>query len=156
MGVRLAEVARESDAAVRRARDELVRAVREASAAGMTQAQIAAEIGRSQPEVSRLLRFHGTTPLARRLRTSRAEVLRAVAEAGGRDVRVFGSVARGEDDEGSDVDLLFVMGRPLSLMELGQLEDEVSAAVGAPVDLVPESSLRPALLDRALAEAVPL
>ena len=152
----LAEVARESDAAVRHARDELVRAVREASAGGMTQAQIAAEIGRSQPEVSRLLRFHGTTPLARRLRASRAEVLRAVAEAGGRDVRVFGSVARGEDDEGSDVDLLFVMGRPLSLMELGRLEAEVSAAVGVPVDLVPESSLRPALRDRPLAEAVPL
>ena len=152
----LADVARKSDAAVRRARDELVRAVREASAAGMTQAQIAAEIGRSQPEVSRLLRFHGATPLARRLRASRAEVLRAVSEAGGRDVRVFGSVARGEDDEGSDVDLLFVMGRPLSLMELGRLEAEVSAAVGVPVYLVPDRSLRPALRDRALDEAVPL
>ena len=67
-----------------------------------------------------------------------------------------GSVARGEDDEGSDVDLLFVMGRPLSLMELGRLEDEVSTAVGVPVDLVPESSLRPALRDRALVEAVPV
>jgi predicted nucleotidyltransferase len=153
---RLAEVARTSDAATRHARNELVRAVREAAAGGMTQAQIAAEIGRSQPEVSRLLRFHGTTPLARRLRASRAEVLGAVAKAGGRDVRVFGSVARGEDDGGSDVDLLFVMGRPLSLMELGRLEDEVSAAVGVPVDLVPESSLRPALRDRALVEAVPL
>ncbi|MFZ1372782.1 MAG: nucleotidyltransferase domain-containing protein [Nostocoides sp.] len=144
------------DAAVHRARVELVRAVREAAAAGMTQAQIAAEIGRSQPEVSRLLRFHGATPLARRLRASRAEVLRAVAEAGGGDVRVFGSVARGEDDEGSDIDLLFLMGRPLSLMELARLEARVSAVVGVPVDLVPESSLRPALLDRALAEAVPL
>ena len=71
-------------------------------------------------------------------------------------MRVFGSVARGEDHEGSDVDLLFVMGRPLSLMQLGRLEDEVSASVGVPVDLVPESSLRPALRDRALAEAVPL
>ena len=69
-------------------------------------------------------------------------------------MRVFGSVARGDDDERSDVDLLFVMRRPLSLMELGRLEDDVSAAAGAPVDLVPESSLRPALRDRALAEAV--
>ncbi|HYO17946.1 MAG TPA: nucleotidyltransferase domain-containing protein [Dermatophilaceae bacterium] len=156
MDASLAEVAQATDAAVRHARDELVRAVREAAAAGMTQGQIAAEIGRSQPEVSRLLRFHGTTSLARRLRAARAEILRAVAEAGGRDVRVFGSVARGEDDEGSDVDLLFVMGRPLSLMELGRLEDEVSSAVGVPVDLVPESSLRPTLRERALAEAVAL
>lgn len=130
--------------------------MREAAAAGMTQAQIAAEIGRSQPEVSRLLRFHGTTPVARRLRAARAEVTRLVGEAGGDQVRVFGSVARGDDVEGSDVDLLFVMRRPLSLMELGRLEELVSAAVGVPVDLVPESSLRPALRERALAEAVPL
>ena len=71
-------------------------------------------------------------------------------------MRVFGSVARGEDDERSDIDLLFLMGRPLSLLELAWLEARVSAAVGVPVDLVPESSLRPALRDRALAEAVPL
>lgn len=156
MNARLADVARESDAAIRLARRELVRAVREAAAAGMTQAQIAVEIGRSQPEVSRLLRFHGTTPLARRLRASRGEVLRVIGEAGGTKVRVFGSVARNEDGDGSDVDLVFAMGRPLSLMELGRLEDEVSAAVGVPVDLVPESSLRPAFRDRVLADAVPL
>ena len=122
----------------------------------MTQSQIGAEIGRSQPEVSRLLRFHGTTPLARRLRAVRAEILRVVAEAGGSDVWVFGSVARGEDDERSDVDLLFVMGGPLSLMELSRLEEQVSSLVGVSVDLVPESSLRPALRDRVLAEAVAL
>lgn len=156
METRLAEVAQRSDAAVRRARNELVRAVREASFSGMSQAQIAQEIGRSQPEVSRLLRFHGTTPLARRLRAARVEVLRLVGEAGGNQVRVFGSVARGEDDEDSDVDLLFAMGRPLSLMELGRLEEQLSAAVGMSVDLVPESSLRPELRERALAEAVAL
>lgn len=152
----LAAVARDADAAVHAARDALVQAVRAAAAAGMTQAQIAAEIGRSQPEVSRLLRFHGTTPLARRLRAARPEVLRLIHAAGGEKVRVFGSVARGDDDEASDVDLLFVMRAPLSLLELGRLEDQLSAAVGAPVDLVPESSLRPALRDRALAEAVSL
>ncbi|MBI0301471.1 hypothetical protein JBE04_45325, partial [Streptomyces sp. PRKS01-29] len=45
--------------------------MREAAAAGMTQAQIAEQIGRSQPEVSRPLRFHGATSLARRLRAAR-------------------------------------------------------------------------------------
>jgi predicted nucleotidyltransferase len=154
MDVRLAEVARESDAAVRHAREALVRAVRDAAAAGMTQAQIAEQIGRSQPEVSRLMRFHGTTPLARRLRAGRSEILRLVSDAGGEQVRVFGSVARGDDDGGSDIDLMFVMRRPLSLMELGRLEDEVSAVVGVTVDLVPETSLRPALRDRACREAV--
>jgi len=153
---RLAEIARQSDAVVRRARNELVQAVREASAAGMSQAQIAEEIGRSQPEVSRLLRFHGTTPLARALRASRREVLRLVGEAGGSQVRVCGSVARGEDDEGSDVDLLFVMGPPLSLMELGRLEKQLSAVVGVSVDLVPEGALRPGLREQVMAEAVAL
>lgn len=47
-----------------RARAELVRAVRAAAAQGMTQSHIAQCIGRSQPDVPRLLRFHGTSPLA--------------------------------------------------------------------------------------------
>ena len=74
----LAEVARDADYRISRARAELVRAVRQAAAAGMTQTQIAAEIGRSQPEVSRLLRFHGTSSLGRRLRKHAAEVKRRV------------------------------------------------------------------------------
>lgn len=67
----LARVARETDEATRKARARLVAAVREASAASQSQAEIARKIGRSQPEVSRLLHFHGTAPLARRLRTHR-------------------------------------------------------------------------------------
>jgi predicted nucleotidyltransferase len=122
----------------------------------MTQAEIAAEIGRSQPEVSRLLRFHGTGPLARRLRAHRVEVLGVVRAAGGSNVRVFGSVATGQEREDSDVDLVFTMGRPLSLIELGTLEREVAEVVGVAVDLVPDDSIRPALRARVLAEAVPL
>ena len=78
----------------------------------MTQAQIAAAIGRSQPEVSRLLRFHGITPSAMRLRRKRAEIIGQVKAAGGSNVRVFGSVASGRDHEQSDIDLLFTMPRP--------------------------------------------
>ncbi len=152
----LAQVARRSDEAVARARAELVRGVREAAASGMTQAEIAREIGRSQPEVSRLLRFHGTSPRALALRRHRDEVLRLVRQASGRHVRVFGSVATGEDCEGSDIDLLFTMGRPLSLMALVHLEQQISAAVGLPVDLVPESDLRPDLREHVLGEALPL
>lgn len=152
----LAEVARRVDHRIAQARAELVRAVRQAVAAGKTQTQIAAEIGRSQPEVSRLLHFHGTSPLARRLRKHAPEIKRLVAEAGGSNVRVFGSVATGEDREDSDIDLLFAMGRPLSLMQLGALEQAVSRAVGSPVDLVPDTVLRPDFRDRVLAEAVAL
>lgn len=122
----------------------------------MTQAQIASEIGRSQPEVSRLLHFHGTSPLARRLRKHSREIRRIIAEAGGSNVRAFGSVATGEDHEGSDIDLLFTMGTPLSLMQLGELERRLSEVLDSRVDLVPDSVLRPEFRDRALAEAVAL
>ncbi len=152
----LAEVARITDEVTARARAELVRAIRQAAAEGMTQAQIARQVGRSQPEVSRLLRFHGTSPLAMRLRRSAGQVRKLVAEAGGSRVRVFGSVATGEDGPDSDVDLLFTMGQPLSLMELGRLEQRLAEAIGAPVDLVPDATLRPDLRERVLAEAVVL
>ena len=156
VSTRLAEIARRTDCAVALARAELVRAVRQAAASGMTQAQIAAEIGRSQPEVSRLLHFHGTTPLARRLRAHAGEVRRLVAAAGGSNVRVFGSVATGQNHDGSDIDLLFTMGTPLSLMQLGALEQQLRDVLDAEVDLVPDSVLRPEFRDRTLAEAVAL
>jgi predicted nucleotidyltransferase len=133
-----------------------VHAVRQAAAEGMTQAEIARQIGRSQPEVSRLLRFHGTTPLARRLRENAGEIRRLIAEAGGSRPRVFGSVATGQDGDSSDVDLVFTMGTPLSLMELATLEHRIGDLVGVSVDLVPESAIRPDLRGRILAEAVTL
>ncbi len=152
----LAEVARRSDEAVRDARADLVRAVREAARQGLTQAQIATLIGRSQPEVSRLLRFHGRGPLALRLRRHAREVRALIDEAGGSNVRVFGSVAMGTERTGSDIDLLFDMGTPMSLMELGALERRLSELLGASVDLIPTSALRPDLRDLVLAEAVSL
>ena len=156
MTVDLAEVARRSDEAVRDARAELVHAVREAARQGLTQAQIAALIGRSQPEVSRLLRFHGRGPLALRLRRHAREVRELIGHAGGSNVRVFGSVASGAERAGSDIDLLFEMGTPMGLMELGELERRLSEVLGAPVDLIPAASLRPDLRARVLAEAVTL
>jgi hypothetical protein len=152
----LAEVARRCDGAVRDARAELVHAVRGAARDGLTQAQIAKLIGRSQPEVSRLLRFHGRGPLAVRLRRHAREVRELIAQAGGSNVRVFGSVATGGEGAGSDIDLLFDMGTPMSLMELGALERRLAELLSAEVDLIPASALRPDVRDRVLAEAVTL
>lgn len=152
----LAEVARHADEVTAQARSELVRAVRQAAARGMTQSQIARRIGRSQPEVSRLLRFHGTSPLARNLRRNADQIRRLLDEVGGAQVRVFGSVALGEDQPGSDVDLMFVMTQPLSLMQLGRLEKQVADLLDAPVDLVPESALRSELRERVHAQSVAL
>ena len=122
----------------------------------MSQVQIARQIGRSQPEVSRLLHFHGRTSLARRVRRQASEIRRIVSEAGGSNVRVFGSVAAGSDTEGSDVDLLFAMVPPPSLMELSALSDRVGDVLGVSVDLIPDSAISPALRERIFAEAIPL
>ena len=156
MATSLAELARRSDEVAAQARAELVRAVRKAAAQGVTQSEIARQIGRSQPEVSRLLRFHGTSPLARKVRRNADQIRQLVAEAGGTRVRVFGSVARGEDQADSDVDLLFLMKEPLSLMQLGRLEHRLSVLLGVPVDLVPESALRPDLRQQVMSEAAVL
>ncbi|MDO5494260.1 MAG: nucleotidyltransferase domain-containing protein [bacterium] len=152
----LAEVARRSDRAVAEARAELVREVRRAANLGMTQVEIAREIGRSQPEVSRLLRFHPLSHRGRRLRQLAPDIRRIVGAAGGTNVRVFGSVATGEDQADSDVDLLFTMREPIGLLALSALEDALADLIGTEVDLVPDSSLRPDVRDRVLAEAVRL
>lgn len=149
-------MARRTDEDTRHPRAELVREVRRAASQGITQPQIAQQIGLSQPEVSGLLRFHGTSPLALRLRGNASRVRQIVAEAGGRRVRVCGSVATGQDRPDSDVDLLFTMGQTLSFMDLGRLEQRLGEVIGAPVDLVPVAAIRPDLRERVLAEAVVL
>jgi uncharacterized protein len=95
-------------------RGHLVRA-----ACFLTQRQIARAVGRSQPEVSRLLRFQPTSPKGRVLAQRRAEVLRAAADAGFRDVRVFGSVVRGQDGPDSDLDFLVTPPPEATLLDLG-------------------------------------
>ena len=152
----LSEIARHTDFVIARSRAELEHAVRQAYREGMSQARIAQETGRSQPEVSRLIHFHGTSPLARRLRANAKQVTQIIGESGGRDVRVFGSLATAHDTPDSDVDLLFTMDRPLSLMQISALENRIATLLGSKVDLVPESALRPDLRERIVSEAIPL
>jgi predicted nucleotidyltransferase len=106
--------------------------------------------------VSRLIHFHGRTPLGLALRRHASDVREAIAAVGGSDIRVFGSVANGTDTDESDVDLLFVTSTPMSLMSLSRLERRLATLIGAHVDLIPEEALRPDLRSRVLSEAVPL
>ncbi|WP_084102776.1 nucleotidyltransferase domain-containing protein [Demequina sp. NBRC 110051] len=156
MGDSLEQVARRVDATVADARRELVAAIRAASRAGMTQAEIARRIGRSQPEVNRLLRLHGTSARSRTVRANAARIKAQLAEVGGRDVRIFGSTARGDDHAESDVDILFTPTTTLSLMRLSAVERALSDLIGTRVDLVTEDSLREDIRERVLNEAVPL
>lgn len=85
----------------------------------------------------------------------RQEVLALVHSAGASDVQVFGSVARGEDRPGSDVDLLITSPTTMGLFELVALEQDLEEVLGVRVDIV-DSRSRGRTIDRAGAEAVPL
>jgi uncharacterized protein len=152
----LSAEAQRSDSLYRESRRLLVSAVRRGAAAGMSQRQIARAVGRSQPEVARLLRFQPASPRGRVLVDRRAEVLRAAADAGFRDVRVFGSVLRGQDAPESDIDLLVTPPPEVTLFDLARLERTLSELLGCRVEVVPASQLRPGVRDQVLAEAVPL
>jgi len=153
---RIRDDARAADELHERSRKLLVESVRAGAAAGLSQRQISEAIGRSQPEVSRLLRFRGLTELGRRVEHNRAALLKILSAHGARNVRVFGSVSRGEDAPGSDVDLLVDFREPLSLFALARLESSAAELLGASVDIVPADNLRANVAERALAEAVPL
>ena len=70
-------------------------------------------------------------------------MLRAIADAGGFQVRVFGSVATEQEGPHSDIDLVFTMGTPWRLMELERLQRRLSDILGADVDLVPGHAHQP-------------
>jgi uncharacterized protein len=90
------------------------------------------------------------------LKEKREAILCLCAEHGARNVRVFGSVARGEADEQSDIDLLVDMEPGRSLLDLGGLLMDLQALLGQKVDVVTERGLKPRIRERVLAEAVAL
>ncbi len=90
------------------------------------------------------------------LSNKREEVLRIAARHGARNVRIFGSVARGEADSDSDLDVLVDLQPGRSLFDLGGLLIELQELFGCRVDVVTEQGLRPRIRERVLREAVPL
>ena len=90
------------------------------------------------------------------LKSKREEILALARNAGALGVRVFGSVARGEDSPTSDLDLLISPGPRMSLLEFAGLRIDIERALGIRVDLVSEGGLHPLLRTKVLAEARPL
>lgn len=90
------------------------------------------------------------------LQRYRAEILSLAIRHGAKNVRVFGSLARGEGREGSDLDLLFTLGEGRSLLDLVGLKQDLEDLIHRPVDVVTERSLSPYLRERVLSEAIPL
>jgi predicted nucleotidyltransferase len=87
------------------------------------------------------------------LRRRRERLLDLAARHGAMNLRVFGSVARGEAQNGSDVDFLVEMTAGRSLLDLGGLQMDLSEELGCKVDVVSDRGLKPPRRERILAEA---
>jgi uncharacterized protein len=93
------------------------------------------------------------TPLGRRLRRHRRAVIDRAERRGIRNIRVFGSVARGDEHQGSDIDLLVDVDDGVGLVALAGVARELGDLLGAPVDVVPANSLKRAIRANVLADA---
>jgi predicted nucleotidyltransferase/DNA-binding XRE family transcriptional regulator len=148
-----------------------------AAHAGVTQSVISAyESGQRQPSIpalARLIEAAGfeltlglrrppgrlrrlTGPVGRRVRRHRQDLIAAAAAHGIQNLRVFGSVARGDDRPGSDVDLLVDLPPGLSLFGLARAEADLEAILGTRVDLIPAADLKPGVRERAARDLVEL
>jgi uncharacterized protein len=145
--------------------------------AGVTQSVISAyESGQRQPSIPALVRLIEAAgceltlglrrqpgrlrrlsgPVGHRVRCHRRDLIAAAAAHGVQNLRVFGSVARGEDDPGSDVDLLADLPPGLSLFGLARLEADLEAILGTRVDLIPAADLKPGVRERVERDLVAL
>jgi predicted nucleotidyltransferase len=86
----------------------------------------------------------------------RDEILRLASEHGARDVRIFGSVARGQAGPSSDLDLLVRLEPGRSLLDLIALKQDLEDLLGIPVDVVTDAALSPYLRTAILSQAVPI
>jgi len=90
------------------------------------------------------------------LKTKRDEILSIAAKYGAHNVRIFGSVARGEAKSESDLDVLVELEPGRSLMDHAELILDLQELLGCKVDVVTEKGLRSRLRERILAEAITL
>lgn len=90
------------------------------------------------------------------IREKRELILEAAKRNGATNIRIFGSVARGDDDERSDIDFLVTMEPGRSLLDRASLLLELQQLLGRSVDVVSERGMKTRIRDRVLGEAKPL
>ncbi|MCA9905283.1 MAG: nucleotidyltransferase domain-containing protein [Anaerolineae bacterium] len=95
-------------------------------------------------------------PSLRDLRARRDEILALAARYRAYNVRIFGSVARGDATEDSDIDFLVSFQDSASLYDLAGLWQSLQDLLGHQVDIADAASPKRRFLDRALKDAVPL
>ena len=94
--------------------------------------------------------------LAGRLKEKREAILQAAARRGAYNVRVFGSVVRGDANDKSDIDFLIDLETGRSLLDVGGLLMDLRQLLGCKVDVVTENGLKDSIRDDVLREAVSL
>jgi predicted nucleotidyltransferase/DNA-binding XRE family transcriptional regulator len=126
------------------------------------------EHGHKQPEAETLQRIlaacgyelalkpleQAPAPLRALLDAQRDVILRIARRHGARNVRVFGSVARGDEQESSDLDLLVDLQPGRTLLTLVELIDDLSGVLGVPLDVATPELLKPEIREQALREAI--
>lgn len=90
------------------------------------------------------------------IRQKRDEILEIASRYGARDVRIVGSVARGDVTRESDLDLIVRFEPGRSLFDHGGLIVDLEELLGVKVDVISERGMRDRFRDRVLKEAVPL
>ena len=123
-------------------------------ALGASQAEILSDGAVAPPSAGPLLDW--VLMRSRLVEEHRDKILELAARHGASNVRVFGSLARGEGGEGSDLDLLVTLEEKRSLLDLVGLKQDIEDLLHRRVDVVTEPALSPYLRSRGLAEAVPL
>lgn len=86
----------------------------------------------------------------------REEILDIARKFGAKNVRVFGSVARGEEGPESDIDIIVEMEKGSSLLDIIAIKQDIEELLGRKVDVVTEASISPYIRDEVLKEAVNL
>lgn len=95
-------------------------------------------------------------PTGQRVTARRREVQEILTSHGVTNIRVFGSVARGDDDQDSDVDLLVDFARGTSLFTILRIQDLLERLLEAEVDLVSNAGLKARMRPTVEADAIPL
>jgi predicted nucleotidyltransferase len=107
-------------------------------------------------QLSKNVRYNKNMEIEKLIQSRKEQILSLARKNGAYDVRVFGSVARGEARPDSDIDFLVKLEAGRSLLDLARFLRELQTLLGMPVDVVTEAGLRPRIRLQVLKDARPL
>ena len=96
------------------------------------------------------------TSIRQRLQNLRPEVLAVARRHGATNLRIYGSIAKGQEHSGSDLDLLVDLAADRSLLGLIRLRQDLEDLLGCPVDVTEAEMLHPLIRSEILNQALPL